>query len=48
MSKAIDADPIAFRIGQIDTLTKCLLASGALYRRHLKLCTLNNDFPDIM
>lgn len=31
MSSAIDAGPIAFRIGQIDTLARCLLASPAAY-----------------
>ena len=31
LSSAIDAVPIAYRIGQIDTLAKCLLASPAAY-----------------
>lgn len=36
MSSAIDANPIAFRIGQIDTLTKCLLASSAVYTPEMR------------
>lgn len=36
MSSAIDAGPIAFRIGQIDALAKCLLASPALYSPEMR------------
>lgn len=36
LSSAIDAGPIAFRIGQIDTLAKCLLASHALYSPEMR------------
>lgn len=36
MSSAIDAGPIAFRIGQIDALATCLLASPAVYSPEMR------------
>lgn len=36
MNSAIDAGPVAFRIGQIDTLAKCLLASHASYSPEMR------------
>ena len=36
MSNAIDAGPIAFRIGQIDALARCLLTSPALYTPEMR------------
>lgn len=36
MSSTIDAGPIAFRIGQIDALAKCLLASDTCYSAEMR------------